>query len=281
MRFAIIASPRTGSSHLTDLLNSRRDILCNGEILHSKKVFVHWRGKDRSLEKLAELAELRATDPVQFLERIFQTNYDRPNVGFKILRGQQKNVFHFIMEDCTIKKVVLFRRNVLANYSSKLIANETRQYALNAKKVVKEATKRPTMPFDADEFIRFRRRYEAYYTFIMDTLLESGQDFHLINYEEINNRHFFRSLLNFLGADLQHTDSEGKHIKQNPSNILSRFSNPDVVEAFLRENDLPHWSFEGQVLFDTDNSALRSRRKRGSGESRSGPAPVFGNSGCV
>jgi len=262
MRFAIVASPRTGSSHLTNLLNSRADVLCNGEILHPKKVFVNWRKKHRTPEKLAELFQLRGTSPVEFLERIFEMNYDRPNVGFKILRGQQKHVFDRIIEDHAIRKIILFRRNVLANYSSRLIAGETGQYALNSRKASQQSGERLTVPFDADEFIFFRRKYESYYAAVMDALLESGQNFHMINYEEINNPHFFKPVLGYIGADLSGDASEGKHIKQNPSNIVSRFSNPEVVEAFLREHALPHWSFEGEVTFDTENPRSRRGRKR-------------------
>jgi hypothetical protein len=278
MRFAIIASPRTGSSHLTDLLNSRPDVLCNGEICHPKKVFVNWRKSDRTPEKLTELAALRTTDARQFLERIYEIDYDRPHVGFKILRGQQENVFSAIMDDRAIKKVVLFRRNVLANYSSRLIAKETGQYGLNSKKASRETGERVKILFNADKFITHRNRYESYYASVMNSLLESGQNFHLINYEEINNIYFFKSLLAYIGADLHGLSDEGKHIKQNPPNILSRFSNPDAVETFLRENDLAHWSFEGQVAFD-GKAAQRNRRKPAGRTKQSGFAPTSSTSG--
>lgn len=262
MRFAIIASARTGSSHLTNLLNSRPDILCNGEICHQKRVFVHWPKEDRTPEKLAELAELRGSDPARFLERIFETNYERPNVGFKILRGQQKQVFDRVIEDRTIRKIILFRRNVLANFSSKLIARETGEFSLSRRKASRTDRTRPEVCFDPDTFIALRRKYERYYASVMDALFQSGQNFHVIDYEEINNRHFFMSLLSYIGADLSHEVQEGKLVKQNPSNIVSRFSNPEAVEAFLREQELSHWSYEGQVSFDIDGASRRTRKKK-------------------
>jgi hypothetical protein len=278
MRFAIVASPRTGSSHLTNLLNLRVDVLCNGEILHPKRVFVNWRKKHRTPEKLAELFQLRATSPDQFLERIFAMDYDRPNVGFKILRGQQKHVFERIIEDHSIKKIILFRRNVLANYSSRLIAGETGQYALRAKKAAQQTGERLLVPFDANEFMMFRRKYESYYASVMDALLESDQNFHLINYEEINTPHFFKSLLRYIGASLTGEASEGKHIKQNSSNIVSRFSNPEEVETFLQEHDLPHWRFEGEILFDVPQERSRKRRPdRGHKRRSSEPAGALAN----
>lgn len=274
MRFAIIASARTGSSHLTNLLNSRSDILCNGEICHPKKVYVNWHKKYRTPETLAELAALRSTSPGLFLERIFETDHDRPNVGFKILRGQFEDVLRTVMEDRTIRKVVLFRRNVLANYSSKLIANETGQYGLNSKKVPRESREPIRVLFDAERFRVHRRKYERYYASVMDALLQSGQDFHLINYEEINNPWLFRSLLGYIGADSVAPPDEGKLIKQNPSNILSRFSNSREVEEFLLANDLVHWSFEGQVTFDVGNVGRRKMKKAGGKKNRPELSPA-------
>ncbi|HLY04340.1 MAG TPA: hypothetical protein VKR31_01190 [Rhizomicrobium sp.] len=274
MRFAIIASARTGSSHLTNLLNSRSDILCNGEICHPKKVYVNWHKRYRTPERLGELAALRSAAPAKFLEQIFEIDHDRPHVGFKILRGQYQDVLRAVLEDRTIRKVILFRRNVLANFSSKLIANETGQYGLNAQKAPRESREPIKVLFDAERFKVHRRKYERYYASAMNTLLQGGQNFHLINYEEINNPWFFRSLLAYIGAESLAPPDEGKLIKQNPSNILSRFSNSREVEEFLLANDLVHWSFEGQVTFDVENVGRWRPGKAGGKKKKSALLPA-------
>ena len=38
-----------------------------------------------------------------------------------------------------------------------------------------------------------------------------------------------------------------KQVKQNSTDVCSRFSNPEDVMDFLRENDLLHWMHEGET----------------------------------
>ena len=136
--------------------------------------------------------------------------------------------------------------------------------------------RRQLVDFNADHFAQYRRRYEAFYASIMSRLYSSGQVFHFMNYEEINNPHFFAVLLAFIGADAKHVVLKARHTKQNPSHIVSRFSNPDAAEAFLRENNLQHWIYEGEVSFTggaTEGPKRRRksrRRKENSPEESSG-----------
>jgi hypothetical protein len=256
MYFAVIAAPRTGSSHLVNLLHSRRDILCNGEVCHSKKVFVSWPKLDRSPEVLAELAALRTNSPKLFLARIFETNYRRRHVGIKILKGQNKTVLTSVIADDSIKKVILFRRNVLACYSSQLIALESGKYALASKNAA-EASRQQEVLFDADDFLEFNRKYVTFYKKVIERIYGSGQNFHFVNYEEINNSMFFVMLLKFIGANTRYPPAVSKNVKQNSRNILSRFANRGTVESFVRQHDLMHWSYEGELsleLFDEGGS---------------------------
>src|ERR1051326_9201644 len=96
------APPRTGSSHLTALIGKHRDILFNSAIFHEKKVWVHWPKPDLTAETLAELAALRASDPDAFLERIFETNYGRSVVGFKMFSHHDKQAMAKILANPSI-----------------------------------------------------------------------------------------------------------------------------------------------------------------------------------
>jgi hypothetical protein len=263
MSFAIIASPRTGSTHLTNLLHAQSDIFCNGEICHAKRVNVRWDKIDRSNGVLYELAILRERDPREFLNRILAMNYGRKEVGFKILKGQSRAMFDAILNDPSIKKVVLFRRNVLANYSSKLIAAQSGEYALRGKNVDEQRPASSTVPFDEDEFLRFSQKYNRYYDGVMSKLRQSGQYYHVINYEDINEPEFFGNLLRFLGSECSEKASQGRNVKQNPAYILSRFSNTDTVEDFLRRHNLLYWTYEGELSFvplETGGAAQKKRK---------------------
>jgi hypothetical protein len=210
-------------------------------------VFLRWDRADQNQAVLSELARLRERDPKGFLNRIFAMNYGCREVGFKILKGQSKAVFDAIFNDRSIKKVVLFRRNVLANYSSKLIAGQSGKYALRKKDDDRAEPRAPVVTFDKNEFLKFSRKYNRYYDGVMSKLSESGQYYHLINYEDINEPEFFGNLLRFLDSEGSDKNSKGRNIKQNPNHIVSRFSNAGTVEDFLRRLDLMHWAYEGEL----------------------------------
>lgn len=263
MPFVIIASARTGSTHLTNLLHAQSDIFCNGEICHKKKVYVRWDKVDRDTQVLAELATLRDRDPQKFLDRIFAMNYGRREVGFKIFAGQNKAVFNTMLENTEIKKIVLFRRNILANYSSKLIAAENGRYQLGKRHAREGLQDSPAVRFDEKEFNNFCRRYNRYYDNILEQLRQSGQFYYFMNYEDINEPQIFGNLLRFLGSDVSHRKFEGRIVKQNPPHVVSRFANVADVEDFLRRRKLQHWAYEGELSLSAFEDQPRGRSGAG------------------
>jgi hypothetical protein len=137
MRFVLIASARTGSDHLTTELGRKPDIWCHDEVFHPKKVFLRWPGwphvnAPEDLE--AELRALRETDPDAFLERVYALNFDRPHVGLRIFERHQPSMLAKIIAAPEIAKIVLIRTNVLANYASKLVAEEVDDWGCWAKR---------------------------------------------------------------------------------------------------------------------------------------------------
>src|SRR5215469_16377205 len=130
MRFIIIASERTGSSHLVNVLSGHPDIFTNGNVFDARKpklVYVLW--PDKTAATKLELSELRRTAPLEFLERIFSTGYGRAHVGFKIFSGENDEILDQLIKDSTVRKIVLYRRNLLACFSSHLVAASTGKYS--------------------------------------------------------------------------------------------------------------------------------------------------------
>ena len=141
MRFVIIASKRTGSSHLVNMVGAHPEILCNGNSFHPKNVWVFWPEADLTRDVKAELQNLRQTNPLGLLERIFSTSYGRPHVGFKIFKDQCDEVLQKVIEDGAVKKIILYRKNVLANFSSMLAAIKTGKFGVREGREVQEAPK--------------------------------------------------------------------------------------------------------------------------------------------
>src|SRR5580704_6853228 len=141
MRFVIIASARTGSSHLVNKLGAHPEILCNGNVFHPKNVWVFWPEADLSREVKEGLLELRRTDPHGLLDRVFTTDYGRPHVGFKIFQNQNDEILDKLIQDGSVRKIVLYRKNVLANFSSKIAARKTGKFGAREGEDAVEAPK--------------------------------------------------------------------------------------------------------------------------------------------
>jgi hypothetical protein len=246
MRFVIIASARTGSNHLVTMLGKRKDMLCNGEVFHKNKVYVRWRKEYATVQALADLADLRRVDPKAFINRLFETGHGRPHVGFKILRTQNDEALENILTEPSIRKIILYRRNVLANYSSSLVAKLTNKWAVNDRNDPSES---PKVEFKEKQFLNFHDKYIDFYRHVINRINATHQSSHLISYEEINNPWLFANVVNYIGGDSAVAKMESSYVKQNPSNIVDRFSNPKKVEEFLREKQLMHWAHEGECTF--------------------------------
>jgi hypothetical protein len=227
-------------------MGRHRDILFNSAIFHEKKVWVHWPKADMTAESLAELTALRKNDPDAFLERIFESNYGRSAVGFKMFSHHDRDAMAKILANASIRKVVLYRRNVLANFSSRLIARAIGEYTFKANDL---RPPRPLVHFDSGEFIAFHDKYVGFYRYIIDSLAANHQVFHPLAYEDINDLGFLSNLILFLGADPKAAKFQSSVVKQNPSNIASRFSNRAEVEQFCHSNGFAHWLEEGETHF--------------------------------
>ena len=244
MRFLIVAAPRTGSSHLCDLLNGQPDILCNGEVFHPRKAYVRWPRVPGRKQTIQELEQLRERDAVEFVEHIFATDFGRSHVGFKMFDGHHDSILEQLIDSRDVRKIVLYRRNVLANYSSKLLASASGKWDHRNNEPVQEQRK---VRFNAKQFVKFHNKYVEYYGRVLARLNESQQCFWLHNYEDINSNHLFAGLVGFIGGKASSISLESKHRRQNSADIVSRFVNPDAVERFMSACRLQHWAHEGDT----------------------------------
>src|SRR5215469_7670656 len=202
MHFVVIAAQRTGSSHLISLLGGHPDLLANGNVFDARKekaLYVFWPKGGMTKELKRELTTLRRTDPDAFLERIFCTTFGRKHVGFKIFQDENNDMLDKLIANPDVKKIVLYRRNVLARYSSTVIARKTKKYSRKAwRGDVPEA---PKVAFDEALFLRYQRKYVKFYEKIVSKLNATGQAFYFVNYEDINDPLLTKNLVNFIGGD--------------------------------------------------------------------------------
>jgi LPS sulfotransferase NodH len=251
MAFVIIASPRTGSTHLTALLHRHSDIICHGEIFHPqmKNPLKRWQSSESVPEGVSEMVELRRSDPREFLRRVFRNDDGGKHVGFKIFNGHNNEILDELIADTSVKKIVLFRPNLLAVYSSSRIAHKIGERVI---KTPRES--QPLVRFESKKFVKYCRKYTSFYRDVLQSLEGGRQPFHFLNYETINDPIFFAAVVAFIGADPAKATLQPASIKQNSSELLKRFCNPEEVEELLRSEGRLNWLYEGETsltLFQT------------------------------
>ncbi len=243
-RFVMIASPRTGSTYLGRLLNNHPEIRFHGESFKPGKVplLVREMPKQELGELKAELLEVRARDPLDYLERLYSLTDGRPIVGFKLAPSHDPEVLERLLADSSVLKIVHMRMNSLARWASRRSARQAGSFSQSAEK--------PKVLFDAKLFLEDHNKYVAIYDAAVRRLSRTRQPFLVTRYDEINNAAMIASLYKFLGTTLPPPDEVPTETgARAPSHILARFSNPDEVEAFVRRNNLMHWIYEGDTLF--------------------------------
>ena len=252
MRFVIIASPRTGSTHLTSLLNEQDGITCHGEIFHPKKVFVRWPRTRKSPGVMSELMKLRERNPMDFLDHINAESGEDPHVGFKIFAGHNDAFLETLIADNSVRKIVLYRSNLLASYSSSLIRGQTQS----------TESEPALVTFNAARFLTWAERQCAFYRTVFEALNAERQTFFVLNYEQINDPWILSSLVTFIGGDPSKLVTRSRREKLNSSAILERFSNPAEVAEFLHNRGLSGWGYESPVSLDPFGLHDGDRRMR-------------------
>jgi len=247
MDFVVVCSQRTGSTLLTQLLDNQTDVLCNGAIFEARpgRMPVRWAKEPGVME---ELVHLRANNPEAFLARVLAERLGCHSVGFKICQGHNDRILDKLLVDPAIGKIVLIRQNVLAVYSSAMIARESGERRTTVVGTASDA--KTQVEFNARRFLLFWERYAAYYRSVFERINSSRQAFQIMHYTEINDPWYFERLLAYIGVEPVRDRAEVKNKKQNSSDILSRFANPEQTLEFLNDHQLMAWRYEAETSLD-------------------------------
>jgi len=241
-RFVLLASQRTGSNMLVSVLDSHPQVRCHGELLRKRS-----KTREGEVGVARLLADRRFHDhsyrqrrPLRFVEAVFALDPGAPVIGFKLMLSQSRKLRDRVIADTSVRKVLLFRENLLAAFSSTLIATVTGQGTAR----VGEPLQRARVPFSAADFEQFRVQRSEKEARVREQLHASGQEFLEVEYLEASTPEGQLRVLEFLGAD-QALPVEAGTAKRNTNVILDRFVNPDDVLAYLSLKGLERWQIEG------------------------------------
>jgi LPS sulfotransferase NodH len=239
-RFLVLSRSRTGSTMLRSALDSHPHIVMYGEMLAKA-------GAAHGLYSYAPvyLEKLRREDPIRFLETIIFRAFPTfiTHVGFKLFYYHARNwgetseaVWHYLQEMDSLHIIHLIRRNSLAMYASRILANQTGEWV--SRKSKRASNTRPsTVILDYDSCVKEFEEYakqkkEAENFFARKPLIR-------IYYEDLCND--FDSAISQLQSFLE-VESHSvapKTEKQSPGRLSQRIKNYDELRE--RFQDTP-WS---------------------------------------
>lgn len=232
-RFVVFATPRSGSNWLCTLLDSHPDILCHHELFNPEGIHIAWslRGSGFDLGGL----KLQREAPLELLRRTWLQSRGYDCVGFKVNLGQSELVFSTVLDDPTIRKILVSRRNRIRAYVSESIAEISGQW----ESFPDSTPPSPVQPvrIELESLKAHIRRNQTYLEDIRQRLSRTGQDLMETHYETIGDAACHRELLNYLGVD-QSVELVGRTSRMNPQPLASLIENYQELTERLAETDL-------------------------------------------
>ncbi|WP_148044829.1 hypothetical protein [Paracoccus pantotrophus] len=236
-KFVILSDAHSGTSLLTATLNSHPEIICHGEIFHPDPKDYHIKVPKEEIDPQRLLA-LREQDAQKFVELV----YDRQGVnavGFKMWRSQNARCCDELLEDQGISKIIYERKNVLAKFSSMLLAKETGVWNINPGAArPKSLDKR--LVFNASQFINYFKKHEDLFQLYRNS--SKGRTLEISYLDIVDSG--FSSVLEFI--DVSNMNLAPKKEKLHGSSIMDRFREDDhdaIVET-LNKLNRPEWVLE-------------------------------------
>jgi LPS sulfotransferase NodH len=243
-KFVILSIPRSGSNYLCGTLNSHPEILCHHEIFHEKAIYYALDRRNGELD--LGTVETRDLNPKQFIDRLWQHNFQAAAVGFKLLSGQNPKAFDLVLKDKSIKKILLMRQNKIRTYVSLAIAKQTGIYSQLRDRERKNEVQ-SSVEIDIDSLRDHLKKTDDYYQRLIDRMEVSKQSFLKVIYEDIfseRSEETQKSILEFIGVSPKPEYLQVTHLKQNSKPLYELISNYEEIKSQLLGTELEENLYE-------------------------------------
>jgi hypothetical protein len=254
-KFVVLATPRSGSSHLVDLLDSHPQLSCLGELFNPHGAALRKLGL-RNKNDMRQAGE----KPLEFLYRVMAQQQEsdpyKPYFGFKLMLHHDPRLIDHVLEDLSWEVIVLERQNLLAQWTSAGLAKKTGRWgpgkkAGESKKAeaedeeedddldelsddkIPEKAESPKVVFNAEKYEQYCFRMHARYASIYNRL--GDRPYFKLFSEEIDASH--PALLEFLGV--APVEMQSTRPRQNSSSMRDRIKNYESYVRYARKNSLP------------------------------------------
>lgn len=241
----ILAAARTGSHLLLNMLNSSQRVFFDAELMNPAQISIF--GDDIPVEGSGMLYTLRHNDPTAFTKVMMTRSHhsdgrmlDGYEVrGFKLFPQQSHRVLDWVIDEPSFRIVHLHRANLLAEYSSLLVAFAEHHWVGGP-----ESLKQYKVKFQARRFQQFVQMKKIYLDGIRERLARRAGASIEIEYSAISHESVKGVLAMLL--DEPNFDAELSALglrQQLNENVIERFDNPDDVRRCLV--DMGHESWAG------------------------------------
>jgi hypothetical protein len=236
--FAIVGSQRSGTTYLRRSLNNHPDIVCHGEPFNPDS--------EGALVPPARWADLpgkdaREADPIAFLDRLMSFQAGGV-VGFKLLLAHSPAVLNEIAAR-GYRLIILRRENALARYSSRQILATMQDSGQIPPPSTNKGPSAIKATFDVTAFEQFNESDRARWIAFENILDRHQPPRFELEYDELGWGDGRERSLDFLGVERR--PLRAWMDKLNSPDVVSRFSNPEVVRDYLRVRGLTRWEHEG------------------------------------
>lgn len=229
-KFVILTSARTGSNALVNALTGHPEIHCDYEVFHPLQIYT-------AGDSPFAIAE-RDADPVGFLDRVMEWNSGRfPEkhvYGFKLFFAHSRAVFDRVIADPSWAKIVLYRQNLLDQFTSEQIARASSKWNSDHGNAGSQK-----IQVKISQLEYFLRHSQARFDEARTILKTSGQVHLELEYQDVAQGRF-DAVCDFLKVDGS-VPVATRLEKQNSPLSADRISNVDEVKSWLIANDHMDW----------------------------------------
>ena len=235
--FLIVASPRSGSNYLCDLLNEQAGVKCYLEVFHPDEVPLRLRDWTRFGK--AYTPEYRDQHPEKFIRHLFSRKRPRmfftKKVGVKLLIHDHQIEYGLKPLFKHVNKIIfLERRNKLAWYASLKMAMETGNWFNHPEK-----SSNHQIVFDEKNYLDHVNAETLYFNKVISALSLSRHQYLYLHYEDIKSTETIHKIAEFL--EIPSIIRPDANAWSKPRNFLNSFSNAQAVVAFAEKNGLNNW----------------------------------------
>lgn len=233
--FVMLGMMRSGSNLLERQLGLLEDVRCHGELFNPTFVGLDVMQGKVQQGYTRESVKERDADEAGFLKKL-DAACDRPVMGLRLFLDHSGPMTSRLLYDPAVKKIVL-SRHLLESYVSLLVARET-----NVWLTTKEAsgTSRP-VTVEINKLINYSLRQSLYYNDILSVLHQTGQDYRMVDYSEVNDLGMLNGLAEFIGSGHRFRKVEQPIKRQNPGSLADKIVDFPKLKEELKKRQMLRW----------------------------------------